>query len=72
MSQTKQGFDAARHLDIMSATLDLSIPPERRAGVEQFLNVAFAMSEVLKTAPVDPDCHELAAVFRPGPVTVKP
>lgn len=72
MSQAKQPFDAARHLDAMSATLDLPIPPERRTGVEQFLNVAFAMSEVVKTAPVDPDRHELAAVFRPGSVTVKP
>jgi hypothetical protein len=72
MSEAKQGFDATRHLDAMSATLDLPIPPERRAGVEQFLKVAFAMSEVLKSAPVDPDHHELAAVFRPGSVTVKP
>lgn len=68
----KSDFNAASHLDVMSAALNLPIPAERRAGVEQFLAVAFAMSEVLKTAPVDPDRHELAAVFRPGSISVKP
>lgn len=72
MSSEKPSFDASRYLDVMSSALNLSIPAERRAGVEQFLHVAFAMSQIVGQAPLNPDASELAAVFRPGSIEVKP
>jgi hypothetical protein len=72
MSGTKPDFDAARHLETMSPLLRLPIAPEKRSGVEQFLNVAFAMSQIVEKAPVNPDACDLAAVFRPGAIGAKP
>lgn len=66
MTETAPAFDAARHCDAMAASLGLTITPEQRPVVLEFLRIAHAMSEVIATAPLDGAGFELAAIFRPG------
>lgn len=60
------GFDAARHLDAMAPALGLTITAEQRPVVLQFLAIAQSMSEIVRSAPLDPALLELAPVFCPG------
>lgn len=66
MNASQPGFDAARHLEAMAQTLGLTITAEQRPGVLQFLALAQAMAEMLRTAPHDDASFELAPVFHPG------
>jgi uncharacterized membrane protein len=66
MSGAKPVFDAARHCDAMAATLGLTITPEQRPGVLQFLSIAAAMAEIVAQVPIDDASLDLAPVFRPG------
>lgn len=66
MSGTEPPFDAALHLDAMAATMRLSVTPEQRPGVLQFLTVAQGMATLVAKAPVAEASFELAPVFRPG------
>lgn len=72
MSATKPDdaptFDAARHLDAMASTLDLTITADQRAGVLQFLKTAEAMFRTVKAVPLEDNSFELAPAFRPGHV----
>ncbi len=68
MSDTKPVFNAALHLDAMAATMGLTITPDQRPGVLQYLNVARAMADVVAKAPLAADAFDLAPVFRPGTV----
>ncbi len=58
-------FDAERHLDAMAPALGLTITCAQRPGVLQFLGIACAMAELVRAAPIDDGCFELAPVFRP-------
>lgn len=68
MSDAKPIFNAALHLDAMAATMGLTITPDQRPGVLQYLNVARAMADVVAKAPTAADAFDLAPVFRPGTV----
>jgi len=64
--RTTAAFDAARHLDAMAPALGLTITPEQRPVVLQFLATAAAMAGIVTAAPVPADTLDLAPVFRPG------
>ncbi|RYE34558.1 MAG: DUF4089 domain-containing protein [Hyphomicrobiales bacterium] len=66
MSHDQQPFDAGRHCDAMAATLDLSVTPEQRPAVLQFLAIAERMAATVFLAPLDATAFEPAAVFRAG------
>lgn len=59
-------FDAARHLDAVAPTLGLTITPEQRPGVLQFLATAERMARIVQAAPLADGSFELAPAFRPG------
>lgn len=66
MTKTEPAFDAARHCDAMAASLGLTITPEQRPVVLEFLRIAHGMAAIVATAPLDEAGFELAPVFRPG------
>ncbi|WP_186417199.1 DUF4089 domain-containing protein [Bosea sp. CS1GBMeth4] len=66
MSEAKQAFDPAAHLDAMAPALGLAITAEQREGVIRFLAAAEAMAKIVQAAPIAEDVLELAPVFRPG------
>ena len=66
MSETKPAFDAERSCEAMAATVGLSISPEQRPGVIQFLTIAHRMAMTVALAPLDAAAFEPAPVFRAG------
>lgn len=66
MSETKPVFDAERSCNAMAATVGLSISPEQRPGVIQFLTIAHRMAMTVALAPLDTASFEPAPVFRAG------
>ena len=66
MNTAAPAFDAARHCDAMAPVLGLTITPEQRPAVLQFLEIAHRMALLVESVPLDDGAFEMAAAFRPG------
>lgn len=66
MSAINPVFDAGRHCDAMAPALGLTITPEQRPGVLQFLGVAAQMATIVQAAALDDGGFDMASAFRPG------
>lgn len=69
--KSKAAFNPGAHIDYMAPLLGLTITPEQRPGVEQFLNVAQGIASFVATAPLADDDLILANVFTPGAMETK-
>ncbi len=65
MSASPPPFDPASQCDAMAAAMGLTITPEQRPGVIQYLAVAHRMAALVATAPHSDAEFALAAVFQP-------
>ncbi|MBD2106794.1 MULTISPECIES: DUF4089 domain-containing protein [unclassified Nodosilinea] len=64
MTSEPSDFDTATYVDLMAATLGLTIPDEIKAGVVANVEHIFAIAQPVLTFPL-PDTIESAATFEP-------
>lgn len=62
--EPSNSFDMANYVDLMAATLGLSLPDEIKAGVVANVEHIFAIAQPVLTFPL-PDTVESAATFEP-------
>ena len=62
--EPSNSVDVAVYVDLMAATLELSIPEEIKAGVVANVEHIFAIAQPILTFPL-PDTVESAATFEP-------